>query len=326
MVSSFSSSGFYHDNYESQNNEIIDASKASNMRGKRAKQYKKLMQQYQITYGFREPYQVLIDADMVKDSDKFSMDLVGGLKKTLHGDVKPMITQCCMRHLYALSASGDQRSSAIIDKAKEFERRRCGHLPADYPEPLSAVDCLASVVDPKRTGRNKHRYVIASTDEEVRSKLEGILGTPFIFVRKSVMIMARMPENSQAEREKEERHKFRDYLKKSGPNKRKRDDEDDQKDKPEGTEEHPKKKKSFGPKQPNPLSVKKKAKRPNEAAEKARVDEKKESGKGAEMRTDGEPGATKQSGKRKRSRKHKSAAKFDATATPAEADTSDQDV
>lgn len=75
------------------------------MRGKRAKQYKKLMKTYEITYGFREPYQVLskvvhyvnafntnhwtVDADMVKDTDKFSMDLVAGLQKTLQGEVKP---------------------------------------------------------------------------------------------------------------------------------------------------------------------------------------------------------------------------------------------
>lgn len=133
---------------------------------------------------------------MVKDADKFKMDLVGGLKKTLHGEVKPsiylkpkirctqtnkenlVITQCCMRHLYALSAAGDQNASFIIEKSKLFERRRCGHLPADYPEPLSAVDCISSVVDPKGSGRNKNRYVIASTDEEVREKMEGVLGTP----------------------------------------------------------------------------------------------------------------------------------------------------
>ena len=29
------------------------------MRGKRSKQYRRLMQQYRLTFGFREPYQVL---------------------------------------------------------------------------------------------------------------------------------------------------------------------------------------------------------------------------------------------------------------------------
>lgn len=58
------------------------------MRGKRSKQYKKLMQQYGLTFGFREPYQVLVDHEMVRDADKFKMDLVGGLERTLHGGVK----------------------------------------------------------------------------------------------------------------------------------------------------------------------------------------------------------------------------------------------
>ncbi|KFY69469.1 hypothetical protein V498_10466 [Pseudogymnoascus sp. VKM F-4517 (FW-2822)] len=61
------------------------------MRGKRSKQYKKLMQQYGLAFGFREPYQVLLDADVIRDADKFKMDLVGGLERTLHGQVKPSI-------------------------------------------------------------------------------------------------------------------------------------------------------------------------------------------------------------------------------------------
>lgn len=58
------------------------------MRGKRAKQYRKLMQQYQLAFGFREPYQVLVDADMLIDTDQFKMDMLGGLERTLQGEVK----------------------------------------------------------------------------------------------------------------------------------------------------------------------------------------------------------------------------------------------
>lgn len=82
------------------------------MRGKRSKQYRKLMQQYCLTFGFREPYQVLgafkmtkisfilaililtftVDAQMIQDADRFKMDLTGSLERVLHGKVKP-----CMR-------------------------------------------------------------------------------------------------------------------------------------------------------------------------------------------------------------------------------------
>ena len=46
------------------------------MKAKRAKQYRKLMQQYGLTFGLREPYQVLVDAEMIQDADRFKMDLV----------------------------------------------------------------------------------------------------------------------------------------------------------------------------------------------------------------------------------------------------------
>jgi U3 small nucleolar RNA-associated protein 23 len=81
------------------------------MRGKRAKQYRKLMHQYGITFGFREPYQVLrmsvespshsvqnsmidpvrsiVDAQIIMDAARYKMDLVRGLERTLQGQVKP---------------------------------------------------------------------------------------------------------------------------------------------------------------------------------------------------------------------------------------------
>lgn len=37
----------------------IDPSKTDTMRAKRSKKYRKLMHQYELTFGFHEPYQVL---------------------------------------------------------------------------------------------------------------------------------------------------------------------------------------------------------------------------------------------------------------------------
>ncbi|TEY73356.1 hypothetical protein BOTCAL_0079g00210 [Botryotinia calthae] len=238
------------------------------MRGKRAKQYKKLMQQYGMSFGFREAYQVLLDADIIKDADRFKMDLVGGLERTLHGQVKPMITQCSMRHLYA--ASSEPGVSYLIDKAKTYERRRCGHLPEDYPEPLSARDCIKAVVDGKSNGTNKHRYVVASQDIEVRKAMRAIQGVPLVYINRSVMIMEPMAETSTETRDREERSKFRQGIKSgraSGSLKRKRTegDEDDDEESakkdmgvPEGAAK--KKKNAPGPKGPNPLAMKKKKK------------------------------------------------------------------
>ena len=130
-----------------------------------------------------------------------------------------------MRHLYA--AAKEPGVSFLIDKAKTYERRRCDHRPEDYPEPLSTKDCLASVVDPKGSKTNKHRYVVASQELEVRKFMRGILGVPLVYINRSVMIMEPMAGATAENREKEERGKFRAGLKRgSGSLKRKREDEE----------------------------------------------------------------------------------------------------
>jgi U3 small nucleolar RNA-associated protein 23 len=160
---------------------------------------------------------------MIRDADKFKMDLLAGLERTLHGQVKPMITQCSMRHLYA--AAKEPGVSYLVDKAKTYERRRCNHLPEDYPEPLSTKECLASVVDPKNNNTNKHRYVVASQELDVRKHMRGVSGVPLVYINRSVMIMEPMADVTTSTRDREEKSKFRDGLKRgNGSLKRKRDD------------------------------------------------------------------------------------------------------
>ncbi|KAF4627445.1 hypothetical protein G7Y89_g10711 [Cudoniella acicularis] len=69
---------------------------------------------------------------------------IAALNRTVQGVVKPTITQCCMRQLYT---TNDQ---SVIDSAKLFERKRCGHH--DLERPLSTLECLKSCVDPKGAG------------------------------------------------------------------------------------------------------------------------------------------------------------------------------
>ncbi|KAF3769253.1 hypothetical protein M406DRAFT_18890, partial [Cryphonectria parasitica EP155] len=228
------------------------------MRGKRSKAYRKLLKQFELAFHFHQPYQVLVDADLVRDADRFAMDLPQYLANTLHGEVKILITQCSMRHLYAQGR--EPGMDRVIDKAKTLERRRCGHHPDEFPEPLSTVECLGSVVGPT----NKHRYVVASQDAGFRAKMRGIPGVPLIYISRSVMILEPMASATARVVQKGERAKFRAELKEPAQpgGKRKRDDGDNEGsdgDEKEGGSktEKKKKKKRKGEKGPNPLSVKK---------------------------------------------------------------------
>lgn len=215
-----------------------------------------------------------------------------------------------MRHLYA--ASSEPGVPAVIDKAKQYERRRCGHRPETHPEPLSTLECLSSVVDPKNNKTNKNRYIVASQQQEVRKLMRGVAGVPLVYVHRSVMIMEPMAESTASIRERGEKVKFREGLKRGSGSigmKRKREEEGESEDEGSGTgendteekEEKKEKKKRHGPKGPNPLSVKKSKKKSD--AESATKDQKNKTDTamagGGNQTNNSEPGS-----KRKRRRKH----------------------
>ncbi|AQZ10249.1 UTP23 (YOR004W) [Zygosaccharomyces parabailii] len=213
------------------------------MRQKRAKSYRKQMLVYNHAFKFREPYQVLVDDQLVMDCYKSHYDLVGGLKRTLQAEVKPMITQCCIQALYST------RIQEAIDIAKNFERRRCNHPPKEARPP---AECIQSVVN--INGHNKHRYVVASQDVNLRRKLRRVPGVPLVHISRSVMVMEPLSEASRLLNQRWEEDKLLKGLndpKLAGLRTPEIEDQDQQ---------PPPAKKHKGPKNPNPLSIKKKQK------------------------------------------------------------------
>ncbi|KNZ73474.1 rRNA-processing protein utp23 [Termitomyces sp. J132] len=209
------------------------------MRQKRAKAYRKLMSLYSMTFGFRQPYQVLVDSEILKTATEQKIELVHQLGIILQGEVKPMITQCCIHELYLQGKS----QQPTVDLAKTFERRKCNHR-----EPIPGDDCLVSVVGPS----NKHRYVISTQSQPLRVRLRKIPAVPIVHINRSVMVLE-PPSDLTLETKAAVRQKALQpspsELTFIGPS---------------TSAETPKKKKR-GPKGPNPLSVKKKKKLPVES-------------------------------------------------------------
>jgi U3 small nucleolar RNA-associated protein 23 len=228
-----------------------------------------------------------------------------------------------MRHLYQATPKDD----AVIDQAKTYERRRCNHHTLE--EPLTTLECFQSVIDPKESKTNKHRYIVASQDSNVRAHLRRIPGVPLVYINRSVMIMEHMANATEELRDKEEKGKLRAGLvgKRGTPGstlKRKRN-EDDVKENTDAPSTHTaekthtaivtnakgrdKKKKSIKP--PNPLSVKKPKKR-DVTADQAKSSSSKAKDKAEETQVlnsaDSAPQTEQDAedqAKRKRRRKHK---------------------
>jgi U3 small nucleolar RNA-associated protein 23 len=203
-----------------------------------------------------------VDSQILQETSQKKIDLIGRLQGVLGGEIKPMVTQCGIRHLYDAEPKDEQ----LILQAKTYERRRCGHH--ELEKPLSSLECLSSCVDPKGTLTNKHRYVVATQDPKTRAFMRRIPGVPLIYISKSVMILEPMASATEDVREREERAKFKAGLKgrrggAEAGEKRKRDNEDDATreragaDQSTGDARPQKKKRVKGAKGPNPLSIRK---------------------------------------------------------------------
>ncbi|KDQ63804.1 hypothetical protein JAAARDRAFT_53993 [Jaapia argillacea MUCL 33604] len=216
------------------------------MRQKRAKTYRKLMALYTRSFGFREPYQVLVDSEMCKAAVSNSVDLAKQLGSVVQGTVKPMITQCCIHELYLQGKS----NQPAVDVAKLFERRKCNHR-----EAIPGDECLASVVG----DTNKHRYVIATLSQPLRARLRKIPGVPLIHITRAVMVLEPPSDATLESKDVAEEQ----ALHPTAPEKAQLSSTTPADPPP------PRKKK--GPKAPNPLSVKKKkAKEPDTKREESR--------------------------------------------------------
>ncbi|EIN13520.1 PIN domain-like protein [Punctularia strigosozonata HHB-11173 SS5] len=267
------------------------------MRQKRAKTYRKLMHTYHLVFGFRQPYQVLVDSEFCKTALSLNTDVPKQLSVVLQGTVKLMITQCCIHELYLQGKS----QQPAVDLAKSFERRKCNHR-----EAIPGDECLASVVG----DTNKHRYVIATQSQPLRARLRAVPGVPIVHINRSVMILE-PPSDATLEvkqaNEEQTLHAAEPELAKVAST-----------SKLEPAPEGPPRKKRKGPKGPNPLSVKKKkakiegeganakATKPKTAHEERHVGEKRKHAEDGDHRDDVPSRETEGEG-RKRKRRRKTA-------------------
>ncbi|KAG0153947.1 hypothetical protein PDIDSM_1326 [Penicillium digitatum] len=259
------------------------------MRAKRSKKYRKLMHQYELTFGFREAYQVLVDSNFLRATDSFKMELIPALERTVQGKVKPLLTKCSLAAIMAAQPINPKTEKPyrplFLPPPTELPLRHCSHN-ADST-PIDEIECLLSLLSPNADAKkNKEHYILACADpilrktnnsenqprrrkteedrqeEEamhrshaLRSAARSIPGVPIIYVKRSVMVLEPMSGPSEMVRDGHERGKFRAGLD-ADPmlGKRKRDGEADGES---ADEAEPKKKRGPKVKAPNPLSVKK---------------------------------------------------------------------
>ncbi|SPO28070.1 related to UTP23 - essential nucleolar protein that is a component of the SSU processome [Ustilago trichophora] len=168
------------------------------MRQRRAKIYRKMLHQYQMQFGFREPYQLLLDDTFSLALSRYKIsDPLNQFSNVLQSKkIKPLITQCCMAALYALG----KEHQSTVDMAKAWERRMCNHREAIDPQ-----ECVKQCVG----AENKHRYIVASEQGELRRDLRlGVAGLPMMHFTQAVMVLEPMSPLTKSKIEEKEETKL----------------------------------------------------------------------------------------------------------------------
>lgn len=259
------------------------------MRAKRSKKYRKIMISYEQTFGFRPPFQVLLDSAFIHACHAFKMPLQKSLENTLHNPSRLFITKCTLAKI--LAAEKARRKSTgenehhhggrpdWLPPPTELPLRYCKHN--DEETAVEEWQCLVDLVAGQPRGneqaKNKQHFVLATAEAseqeqrkkgfiEVRERARLVPGVPLVYVKRSVMVLEELSRASEGVRRGVEREKFKEGLiGGAGDRKRKRGEAEaeDEKDKnmDDGRAAMMKKKpKAKGTKQPNPLSVPKKKK------------------------------------------------------------------
>ncbi|KAJ3277071.1 Small subunit processome component [Terramyces sp. JEL0728] len=151
------------------------------MKLKRQKKTKKNMQIYGHSFGFRQPYQFILDGNFLHVARLTGKKLEETLPAFIGAETRLMTTYCVYAELKKLGA--DFRPTAAY--AKKLEKRRCTHNPA-----VSAAECIKEIIGDS----NKNNYCVASQDVELRRHLGKIPGTPLVYINKSLEIQKVQPD------------------------------------------------------------------------------------------------------------------------------------
>ena len=261
------------------------------MRARRSKKYRKIMSAYQMSFSFREPYQVLLDSSFLKTCHSFHMPLQKYLENTLHGKCNLFVTKCTLAKIMDAhqkqrrNTPGEGRARGLgrpewLPPPMETPLRYCKHK-SDDGEDLGVVsearcllDLLAGQPHGNEHAKNKQHYILATADAteneqraknfiDVRERARMIPGVPIVYVKRSVMILEEMSSVSERTIRKVEKDKFGEGLVGLADRKRKRGEDDDGEEIEDDffkddEQNGPKARGTMRAKGPNPLSVKKK--------------------------------------------------------------------
>lgn len=140
------------------------------MRIKRLKNKDLRLKFYINNFGFRKPFQVLVDGTFCYEALKSKLNIRDQIPKYFDNDVKLLTTPCIINETERL---GPNLYGAMLI-AKQFAIHYCGH----EKSPITGSECFLSMVGEK----NENRYIVATQDKSLQRSLRMIVATPLLYL------------------------------------------------------------------------------------------------------------------------------------------------
>ncbi|XP_008544724.1 rRNA-processing protein UTP23 homolog [Microplitis demolitor] len=159
------------------------------MKVKRVRKAKKNLSFYINFYKFRKPFQVLIDGTFCHAALQNKTNINEQLPKYFQAEVKLLTTTCVITEIEKL---GHEVYGALM-VLKKFGLHKCPH----GKTPTSGAKCLLSMVK----DNNPSRYIVATQDMRLQTKLKNLPGVPVMYLHGPAPILA-PPSEADKERAK----------------------------------------------------------------------------------------------------------------------------
>ncbi|XP_012265460.2 rRNA-processing protein UTP23 homolog [Athalia rosae] len=155
------------------------------MKISRHKKVQKNLSFYVNNFGFRQPYQVLIDGTFTFAALQNKLNIQEQLPKYFQAGTKLLTTQCVIIETEIL---GPKVYGAMLI-VKQFAVHKCGH----EKEPLSGSRCLRSMIGKN----NPSRYIIATQDRDLQESIRKVPGVPLIYLHQKAPTLEQPSAASQ---------------------------------------------------------------------------------------------------------------------------------
>lgn len=140
------------------------------MRIKRLKIKDNALKFYCNNFGFRKPFQVLIDGTFCYEALKSKVNIRDQIPKYFNNEVKLLTTPCIIIETEKL---GPNLYGAMLI-AKQFAIHHCGH----EKNPVTGSECFRAMVGES----NPNRYIVATQDKGLHKELRKIVASPILYL------------------------------------------------------------------------------------------------------------------------------------------------